>query len=394
MALIAEHLGRNVARIRAQQTPDGAVLPGLARLGFELELERHEGQWADVDGWDMTDDGSLRGNRIEYIFNGPAGGAVAEARIKAMAEYLAAEPVKPTFRCSTHVHMDMQLADWNVYEKTVLAYMVFEDSFFDQVEPERRHSNFCIPFMNNDWFASYFGRNVIGQRDEHHKFHFVQRWSKYSALNLNVTAVHGSIEFRGGHALTTEDEMMSQALRMLSVRQMAESYKDLTHLDFVNKIHEGGIAEFIPGSFRADYVPDEGGIMAGVASALLAITAGELEGNDVLRRQAELERERLREEQMRAQIAERERQQQIREATRVRVSLNPAAFQAVNVATPHSHTLRGVAEVVMALRGMGIVTTVTALLNVDRRAAAAIQLLAQNLEEARAHIPRLTAEIL
>lgn len=392
MALIADYLGRNVGRLRVAAA--GELIPSIARLGFELELEKHEGNFNDVDGWMMTDDGSLRGRRMEYIFDGPAWGAETERRIANMVAELERNPVQTTFRCSTHLHMDMQTADWNIYEKTVLGYMVFEDAFFDQVDDERRHSNFCIPFMNNDWFSSYFGRLVIGARDEHHKYHHISRWSKYSALNLNVTAVHGTIEFRGSHALTTKDELTGLALRMLSLRKIAEEYKDMTHLEFVEKVNDGGIAEFLPGSFPQDYVPDAGGIAQGFASAMLAVTAGELEGNDVVRRA--LEEQRLREQMEEARRLEerRQRQRAIRDAVNLRITPNVDAYIAANIAQPHNNTIRGVIDTVRALRGMGVNTTVTALVNPSRSAAAAIELLSRNLEDAQEYARGVTADML
>lgn len=392
MALIAEYLGRDVTRIR--MAPDGTVIPSVARLGFELELEKHDGHWEGIEGWQQTDDGSLRGTRVEYIFDGPASGQVVQQRLSDMADYLKTNPPAPTFRCSTHVHMDMQNTDWNVYEKTVLAYMVFEDAFFDQVDRERRHSNFCIPFMNNDWFASYFGRNIIGQTDEHHKFHYCSRWSKYSALNLNVTAVHGTIEFRGSHALTEEGDMQSLALRMLSLRLMAETHSALSHLEFVNLLAENGIGEFLPGSFKEDYVPDAGGLAAGLASALLAVTQGEIQGNEGLRRQMEVEEERRRVEREEAQRRERDRLNQIRDAARLRVNSNMEAHLAANVAASPLTTIRSLYDTARALRGMGVITTVTALAVPSRQVAAAVQLLRQNPDEARNHLTDFNVDLL
>ena len=189
---IAEHLGVNFGGVRL--AADGETIPSIARLGFEIELEKHLGGFSNVRGWSTTDDGSLRGTRIEYIFDGGAAGEEAERRIQAMHDYLEREPAQPTFRCSTHLHMDMQSADFNEVEKVVLAYMVFEDSFFDQHDRYRRTSNFCIPFMNNDWFAQFFGRRILGATQEYSKFANCSRWSKYSALNLNVLSQHGTIE--------------------------------------------------------------------------------------------------------------------------------------------------------------------------------------------------------
>lgn len=393
MALIADHLNIRVDRIR--EIADGATIPGLGALGFEIELEKHDGAFGNVDGWLREDDGSLRGIRTEYIFDGPAGGADAERRIQAMHDYLEANPVQPTFRCSTHLHMDMRLADWNEYEKTVLAYMVFEDAMFDQQDRYRRNSNFCVPFMNNDWFSNSFGRNVLGQRDESMKFHGICRWSKYSALNLNVTGVHGTIEFRGAEALTTKDKLTALALRMLSFKAMSRAHKDMTHLEYINFLAERGIQEFIPGSFPQEYVMDAGGLAQGLSSALMAVTAGDLEGNDEVREAARREQERVLRQQQEEQQRQRQRQQDVRSALAVRVSVSADAYTGYNLAPPTTNiNLRHVLSTVRALRGVGVPATVSRLVRPTAGTIAAINIIRNDIELARQFVGSLTADML
>ncbi|AWY03067.1 amidoligase [Pseudomonas phage SCYZ1] len=354
MALIADHL--NIRADRITPVADGPNIPGIARLGFEVELEGGDGRWPHVAGWTTTDDGSLRGNRIEYIFDGPLGGADAEAALAAFEAAMATYQPQPTFRCSTHVHMDMRLCDWNEYEKTVLAYMVFEDSFFDQADRYRRNSNFCIPFMNNDWFSAQFGRKVIAREHPAHKFDGVMRWTKYSALNLNVTAAHGSIEFRGSEALLTVEKLQALALRMLSIRKLATEHKAMSHFDFISMLLEANIHEvFIPGSFPPDYVMEHGAREQGFGSALNAVTQADLENNDDARAEAR----RIADEQLRQERREAER----REANRARVRgalydnarINSAAYVEANLATPvNGSGIANVINTVLALRGVGV----------------------------------------
>ena len=377
MPTIAEHLGVNFNVVRL--AADGETIPSIARLGFEIELEKHEGGFNNVRGWRTTDDGSLRGTRIEYIFDGGAAGEEAERRIQAMHEYLEREPAQPTFRCSTHLHMDMQSADFNEVEKVVLAYMVFEDSFFDQHDRYRRTSNFCIPFMNNDWFAQFFGRRILGSTNEHSKFANCSRWSKYSALNLNVLAQHGTIEFRGSEALMTKATMTALALRMLSLRKIAQQYLDKTHLEFIEIIREQGIGLFLRGAFPDDYVPDQGGLDAGMASALLAITTGELENNEEARQEEE---RRVHEAEV-ARQEEQRRRLQLREGMGVQVTIREGGLTAAHIAAPRQRTVRGILETVVALRRMNIDVTASSLMVVTRQVAATLELASRELEQVR-----------
>lgn len=380
MALIADHL--NIRANRITEVPDGPNIPGIARLGFEVELEGGDGRWPHIPGWTTTDDGSLRGNRIEYIFDGPLGGADAEAALAAFELAMAAYGPQPTFRCSTHVHMDMRLCDWNEYEKTVLAYMVFEDSFFDQADRYRRNSNFCIPFMNNDWFSAQFGRKVLARAEPVHKFDGVMRWTKYSALNLNVTAAHGSIEFRGSEALLTVEKLQALALRMLSIRKLAVDNKAMSHLDFINMLLEANIHEvFIPGSFPPDYVMEHGAREQGFGSALNAVTQADLENNDEARQQARRQaEEQLRRERLEAERREAQRMR-IRGALYDNVRLNPAAFEAANLAVPGNGVgIANLINTVQALQAVNVQAHVRDFLQPSMAANGRLAILRENFE--------------
>ena len=396
MALIADHLNINAARIRA--IPDGLVLPGIAGLGFEVELEGGDGNWPQIEGWQTTDDGSLRGNRIEYIFAGPQGGLTAEASLLAFEEAMKVYQPQPTFRCSTHVHMDVRLLNWNQYEKTVLAYMVFEDSFFDQQDRYRRNSNFCIPFMNNDWFSSQFGRRVIAMNSEMHKFDGVARWTKYSALNLNVTAQHGSIEFRGSEALVTVEKLQSLALRMLSIRKMATDHADLSHLEFINMLLDANIQDvFLPGSFPLDYVMEPGSREQGYGSALNSVTQADLENNDGERQRMREEAERVRQEQARDQEERQRLRSLMRGAIYFEVMYNMEAFRAANINTPlYDRTLAGVMNSVIALRAVGVPVNVRDMFVHTNNSLRALRTLRDNIESLHREwgYTNITAEML
>lgn len=267
MPTIAEHLGQNPPVFTAH-----ADFPAVGAVGFEVELENTTVGWPNVQGWQKVEDGSLR-DGIEYIFRGPASGVDIRQRIDAFAAALDGN-VDPTFRCSTHIHLDIRDLDWMKYERTVLAYMVYEDLFFDHCMERRRHSNFCTPFLANDWLAQRFGEQVIGGRNDAHKFAACQQWPKYSAFNLQPTARYGSIEFRGGHAMTTVTELNGMAQRMLHLKTLAAKWPGVDHYEFVQNVRALPLDQAFPTGLREGYQVHEGGLDQGVASALHAILAG------------------------------------------------------------------------------------------------------------------------
>lgn len=273
MPTIAEHLGVNPKSINFEDHP---ALPGFGALGYEVELENSEGGWPSVKGWVRKEDGSLRDGK-EYIFDGPQSGPTALASLEAFHKAMA-ERVKPdpTFRCSTHVHLDIRDLDFTVYERVILAYIVYEDVMFDMVDRRRRDSNFCIPFYKNDWLSAAFGRRVLAATSDARKFQGCGNWPKYSALNLQVTASFGSIEFRGGHAMTDKRELLSLGQRMLHLKRVAVNSAAKTHYEFLTEIEAmGAHGVFIQG-IPGDYVMDEGALEQGMATAMHALMQGEI----------------------------------------------------------------------------------------------------------------------
>lgn len=274
MPVIAEHLGINPNRI---EFTGNDVLPAVGALGFEIELEGiHGGRWPqNIEGWARKDDGSLR-NGKEYIFDGPQSGDMALNSLRAMAARMAEVGVDPTFRCSTHVHLDVRDLNWDQYERTVLLYMVFEDMFFDHCQPYRRHSNFCVPFQSNDWLSQYFGQRVIGCDNFARKFTHLQMWPKYSGLNLQVTTSFGSIEFRGSHAIVDEDELIGLAQRMLYLKKFVVDDKSTDHYEFLAKVATKDVAEVFPVGLRDGYAMEDGAMAQGLSTAYHALAMGGL----------------------------------------------------------------------------------------------------------------------
>ena len=274
MPVIAEHLGINPNRI---EFTGNDLLPAVGALGFEIELEGiHGGRWPqNIEGWVRKDDGSLR-NGKEYIFAGPQSGDMALNSLRAMAAKMAEVGVDPTFRCSTHVHLDVRDLNWDQYERTILLYMVFEDMFFDHCQPYRRHSNFCVPFQSNDWLSQYFGQRVIGCESFAHKFNHLQMWPKYSGLNLQVTTTFGSIEFRGSHAIVDEAELIGLAQRMLYLKKFVVEDESTDHYDFLAKVATKAASDVFPVGLREGYTMEDGAMAQGLSTAYHALATGGL----------------------------------------------------------------------------------------------------------------------
>lgn len=256
-------IGELIGRTNIETSPAHTSLPP-GNIGLELELEGR-GDWPDVNGWRKEADGSLR-DGIEYVFNGPAGGATALRNIKNMARMLNANPVNNSFRCSTHIHLDVRDMDWEELRRFVIAYTMMEGVMFQHCSLDRRYSNFCTPYFLNTHLPRLFTGNMRDERDTH-RLHHIGSWPKYTALNLKPLTSYGSVEFRGSHALITEAELLALAQRMLHLKRVALANVG-TPLEFTEHIRNMALADIFPTGLAEGFMPDEKFMDQGYASAI------------------------------------------------------------------------------------------------------------------------------
>lgn len=251
--LIHELLGRNSPQ-NYGHLQQSALLPLHTGVGIELELEGLPAE-PDVRYWRREQDGSLR-DGIEYVFDGPlAGSAVVEA-VQGMGRMLEDNRPNNSFRCSTHIHLDVQDLDFNRLELLVLAYLVNEGVFFDHCTTDRRYSNFCTPFFINSNLARQFVSSVLLMDEEQDKLGMLVNWPKYSSLNLKPITNYGSVEFRGSHAMTTEAELMGLVNRMLHLKRLALDFEG-TPLEFVQHLRNLPLEDMFPTGLKEGYQPNE-----------------------------------------------------------------------------------------------------------------------------------------
>lgn len=246
-------------------------LPDVGGIGIELELESSR-SFRDVAGWARITDGSLR-NGVEYVFDGPQKGEVALASILAMGEYLQRSPADPSFRCSTHIHMDVRDLGFDELEKLVLTYCLYEGVMFDHCSPERRFSNFCVPFFINDSLVQTFAGRYKGAASPRGKLNALSQWPKYTGLNLKVTPEIGSVEFRGSHALTTSEELLGLAQRMLHLKRLVKTVQADSAIQYVQALRRMPLDQAFPTGLRQRYAQDQELADIGYSNAMFIAAA-------------------------------------------------------------------------------------------------------------------------
>ena len=205
------------------------LLPKAGMFGVEIEVEGAGLDIPENKFWRQEGDGSLRAKPecCEYVFKEPIS---YKDSITAVG-WLNAQHKKNgtvlnwSFRCSTHVHLNVQEMELSALLRLVYLYYIFENLLVKWSGEEREGNRFClrlkdsseIPFVIENVF-----RNSLRGLNENQV--------RYSALNLGSLIKYGSVEFRSLSG-TTDRERLSKWLNgIISLRDYAVQAKSLNQL--------------------------------------------------------------------------------------------------------------------------------------------------------------------
>ncbi len=169
-------------------------------FGIEIEAEGVNLPVKDFKYWIQTNDPSLRGvypeSCCEYVLGEPVLYNEVKSAITELTD--AAKEVgtqfKFSFRCSTHVHLNVQTLTEPELYSLIYLYLILEEPLMNFCGKERKHNRFCLRLQDAEYLLVYVNdlvkRGVIKSRPEEGNL-------RYSALNLASIHKYGSIEFRG-----------------------------------------------------------------------------------------------------------------------------------------------------------------------------------------------------
>lgn len=199
-------------------------------------------------------DGSLRNGGVEFVTNGGLGGQSLFSAFERITHLLAnVIEYQDTFRCSTHMHVNM--LDFTVPQvaKFLMVYAACEPYLFAHCGQYRRSSNFCVPVGDSLPFHKNLIANLFEDACATRSGSRVT--NKYTAMNLQplfgsdrVRPI-GTVEFRGGRPMTTMDDFLLQANLLLSIKEFVrrgpEDAEELLHLmgdTVTNSVYANGVA--------------------------------------------------------------------------------------------------------------------------------------------------------
>ena len=227
-------------------------------VGIELEVEGTTN--IDADMWVCTEDGSLR-DGCELVCARPYNGEELLRAINNLSEAVQDSGAEGTWRCSTHVHMDMRDADSNILKKVILGWTFYEKMMFKCSGYHRYSSNFCPAFAVVQ--AQVMNASSAFNRDGEAFFHaLVNSWDKYTSLNLLPLSQFGSVEFRISEPKWKKSQLLNLVNRFLVLKKLAVEYADLDNEAYVEKLNELRFAPMIQ-HLPLDYTPRDSDLTEG-----------------------------------------------------------------------------------------------------------------------------------
>lgn len=220
----------NVSEIFGLRPDNSTVQPhplvnGSHRVGVEIELENITSRMGrSARYWRQIDDGSLRNNGAEFIFNAPYGGVDLFSAVVEIDSHLHALNPDANLRCSTHVHVDVRDMSVDQIKKMILAYMVLERILFRCSGWHRYKNNFCVALGFAESMIRVLSDNW-NKPDNTFIRNSVSKWDKYTAINLIPMRDKGSIEFRISEPKWRKGQLLRLCNRFLALKEVAMSWK-------------------------------------------------------------------------------------------------------------------------------------------------------------------------
>lgn len=217
------------------------VRPRQGDVGIEIEAEGHNlphtGEY-----WNVTHDGSLRGESLEYVLKRPM--SLPEAR-KAL-DYLSLKyeqneaTVNDSDRCGVHVHVNCQeLNIVQLYNFFVL-YLVLEDLLVKFCGDSREGNLFCLRAKDAEYLLYTLSSAL---EDKEFRARFSSDDLRYASMNVKSLPTYGSLEFRAMRGTKDMDLIYKWADLLVGLREKAKTID--SPIDIVMGLSMGGAEAFL-----------------------------------------------------------------------------------------------------------------------------------------------------
>ena len=159
-------------------------------IGLECEIESVCDVAKGHHNFKIEQDGSLRNSGVEFI-SPPITSDQAVPQFKKLHSVIQYYKKADAFTARTSIHVHANCANLEDVEVRNIVYMyaLFEEVFFMLCSPVRRSNIHCTP-LTETYLPSFYKHQLPA---------LLNKWHKYTALNIKPLSKQGTIEFRHMH---------------------------------------------------------------------------------------------------------------------------------------------------------------------------------------------------
>lgn len=221
MVTVAQVFGQRASYPTIESHP---LIVGQNLAGVEIELENMTSNPPNFQYWEAKSDGSLRNSGMEFVCSSPWGGRDLYNAAIEIDSFLFTNSPDESWRCSTHVHVDVRNMTAPQLKRMILAYIVYERILFKCSGWHRYKNNFCVALGFAQDQLAILAR-AWEQDDQNFMRSIAANWDKYTSLNLLPMQSFGSIEFRISEAKWRKGRLIRLVNRFLSLKELAMNFE-------------------------------------------------------------------------------------------------------------------------------------------------------------------------
>jgi hypothetical protein len=200
-ALAIGFLNNTVEALTGRKAREGFL------YGVELELEGYNVGMEGVPSknWKRVEEGSLRGEAIEYVFTVPCAYDEAIARVNKLFDTMQKCNVqlKNSYRTSTHVHLNFSDKLGKQVINFFILHTILEELLSYYCGESRKGNLFCLSTRDAEELVNMFERCVFN----HGCYREFSNDVRYQSCNLAALNKYGTIELRSMRGANTAKEV-------------------------------------------------------------------------------------------------------------------------------------------------------------------------------------------
>lgn len=208
----------------------------IADVGIELEIEGHNLP-GTVPHWTVKSEGSLQ-EGLEYITK-PIKIDAVETYVHNLNSYIKTVngKIKPSYRCSTHIHLNCSTDTVANTLGTFVIFTMFEPIFLTLCGNQRNGNLFCMSSYDTGEVIQSFD-NLCRNFNRASLDGFGFQRGKYSALNLDHLYDFGTLEARFFPLSLDGAQVREWASWLMNCKDMAVAAPDKTYREFWKNIRQ------------------------------------------------------------------------------------------------------------------------------------------------------------